>query len=148
MTGAFIYLCLGFPLVRRHFLKHSYPKGDMAVISNTGEDPALVVVVTTYEKQSQFTGQLPLACWDSSVCLQGTVDGAQTAFCIFLGGEILRNSDYLLFLRSSLFVTFTSTFSSSSNKPRIFSAGNRTLEYRLGIVRSVLSLSPTSFWYL
>lgn len=145
MTGTFIYLCLGFPLVRRHFLKHSYPKGDMAVISNTGEDPALVVV-TTYEKQSQFTAQLPLACWDSSVCLWGTVDGGQTAFRVFLGGEILKNSDYLLFLMSSLFVTFTSTFSSRSSKRRIFSAGNRTLEYRLA--RSILSLSPTIFWYL
>lgn len=61
MTGAFIYVCLGFPLVRRRFLK-SYQKGDTAVISNTGEDPALVLVVTTDEKQSQFTGQLPLAC--------------------------------------------------------------------------------------
>lgn len=27
MTGAFVYLCLGFPLVRRHFLKQVISKG-------------------------------------------------------------------------------------------------------------------------
>lgn len=49
-------------------------KGYAAVISNTGEDSALVLVDITREKQSEFTEQLPLACGDSLVYLQGTMD--------------------------------------------------------------------------
>lgn len=48
------------------------------------------------------------------------------------------------------FVTFTSNFSSSSNKPRIlFLQITGTSECRLVVVGNVLlSLSPTVFWYL
>lgn len=148
MTGTSVFLCLSFPLVRRHFLK-SYQKGDTAVISNTREDPALVLIVTTCKKWVQFAGQFPLVCRDSSVCLQGTVDGAQTGVLIFLreesrGIQITRSAWWAAFLSLS-----PRTFWVALTSPGFFLEMTGTLEHRPALVKSVLlSLTPTGFWYV